>query len=503
MKVAIIGAGVSGLVHAAILQRLGYQVLLYEKEKDIAGIWATAYPEVRLQNIGQQYCVSDLPWPDSSNQHPSASQIRDYFEQLVERFELKPKLETKVHHMEELKSGWRLYLDAPGERRIMDVDFVIVATGQYSQAKASEQIPGVEDFLGDIVSERSLSSLDVFQGRKVAVVGFGKSALDLAVFAARRKAQVKHVFRTARWLLPRKFFGLVHYTYPLFSRFGSVLMPCWTHPNIAARGLHTLGAPFVSIFWWLVSGAIWRQFKSSAVGKDAAAEARIQRLCPPNPLVKDMRSAAAVAPDDYYERVAKGQIDPICGEVERVIPHGLKLKNGTEVAADILVLATGSGSPSFPFLPAAYRNILEESPSGPQLYRHIIHPRIPNLAFAGYNHSFLHIPSAEIGALWIDAMLSRRLSLPEPEEMEVAIKYIEDWKDAHIAYEPSRSCAVNTRFQQYIDIMLSELNISPYRKLPNIFAEVFGRYGPADYSGIVDEYIIKRTEPLWSSSLPT
>ncbi len=55
-------------------------------------------------------------------------------------------------------------------------------------------------------------------------------------------------------------------------------------------------------------------------------------------------------------------------------------------------------------------------------------------------------------------------------------------------YEPSRSCAVNTRFQQYIDILLQDLGISPYRKMPNVFAELFSQYGAADYKDILDDY---------------
>ena len=59
--------------------------------------------------------------------------------------------------------------------------------------------------------------------------------------------------------------------------------------------------------------------------------------------------------------------------------------------------------------------------------------------------------------------------------------------------------AVSTRFQQYNDILLKDLGLSPYRKLPNVPAEIFGRYGSADYKGVVEEYNRKRTrrtEPL-------
>ena len=71
--------------------------------------------------------------------------------------------------------------------------------------------------------------------------------------------------------------------------------------------------------------------------------------------------------------------------------------------------------------------------------------------------------------------------------------HVRDWKRQHIHFEASRSCAVSTRFQQYIDIMLADLGLSPYRKLPNVFAEIFSAYGAADYAGIVDEFLAQPT----------
>jgi len=133
------------------------------------------------------------------------------------------------------------------------------------------------------------------------------------------------------------------------------------------------------------------------------------------------------------------------------------------------------------------------------LYRHLIHPRIPGIGFAGFNHGFMHIPSVELGTLWLCAHLRNEIKLPSPEEMERSIERIRIWKRANIQFEPSRGVAVSTRFQQYNDILLKDLGLSPYRKLPNVPAEIFGRYGSADYKGVVEEYNRKRTrrtEPL-------
>ena len=68
-----------------------------------------------------------------------------------------------------------------------------------------------------------------------------------------------------------------------------------------------------------------------------------------------------------------------------------------------------------------------------------------------------------------------------------------------IVFENARSCAVSTRFQQYIDILLKELEVSPYRKPPNPLAELFSRYEAADYKGVYEEYERKKTTRLVAS----
>lgn len=49
-KVAVIGGGPSGLTVAAFLRKKGYQVTIYEKQKDLGGILKRGIPEFRLPN---------------------------------------------------------------------------------------------------------------------------------------------------------------------------------------------------------------------------------------------------------------------------------------------------------------------------------------------------------------------------------------------------------------------------------------------------------------------
>lgn len=71
----------------------------------------------------------------------------------------------------------------------------------------------------------------------------------------------------------------------------------------------------------------------------------------------------------------------------------------------------------------------------------------------------------------------------------------------HINFEPSRNCAINIRFQQYLDTLLNDLGLSSYRKLPNVFAEAFSRYGASEYKGLSETYKTKKTKEKKPSSM--
>jgi dimethylaniline monooxygenase (N-oxide forming) len=72
--------------------------------------------------------------------------------------------------------------------------------------------------------------------------------------------------------------------------------------------------------------------------------------------------------------------------------------------------------------------------------------------------------------------------------MEASVQRVANWKRDNIAFEPTRSYLILTRFQQYLDILMQDLGLSPYRKMPNIFSEMFSRYGADDYRTVQSEY---------------
>jgi len=486
-RIAVIGAGISGLTAANILQKNGYEAVVFEKSENLGGVWAVTYPNIHLQNTFASYHLSDFPWQFTPDLHPSGAQIMRYWKEAVKHLRLDVRLQHEVLALEEQSDGWLLrYKNQIGEHEEI-FKYVIVAVGQYTEGKYRPQFPGEERFSGEIITEREVQSLDIFDGKRVAVVGFGKSALDMSTFAATRSKEIHHIFRTPRWTIPEWILG-VHFTHILFSRFGTVMMTSWAHPTSAERFLHGPLKAGINKFWDLIASVFNWQIEKLGRNKDQAAKERLSAVIPKHKFLPDLRSAGALAPESYYPLVAAGKIQPHQAELSGFSKNGIQLASGCEIACDLVVLSLGSKTPAFPFLPEKYRQLLESESDGAQLYRHLIHPRIPRLGFAGFNHGFMHIPAVEIGTLWLCAHLRGEIKLPSVEEMERSIEHIRAWKRANIQFEPSRSIAVSTRFQQYIDILLKDLGVSPYRKLPNVFAEIFGRYGASDYRDVVDEY---------------
>lgn len=491
MRIAVIGGGVSGIAAARVLSQFGHQVVLFERSAEPGGVWSVAYPEVRLQNVAEHYRLSDFPWPSPPDQHPSREQILDYLRAAVAHYRLDLRTRHEVTALHEEPDGWQVDLRTPQGPLRERFDFVLLAAGHYTGEPQRLKLADRERFAGTVVTDRDVRDLSILDRPQIAVVGFGKSALDMATLAAERGARVHHVFRSPRWLLPKHIFG-VHASKLMFSRMSTAMIPAWVQPTAAERFLHNELRPLVEVFWSMLESVVWAQFSRharDAFGRvDPERRRRIAKLVPERSLTYEMRSASALAPDRYVPLVASGQIELHRGEVAGLTPSALRLSDGRELPCELVVLSTGFTSPRFPFLPRAYRDLVEAEDDGVQLYRHLLHPRIPRLAFAGFNHSFLHVPGVEIATLWLGAYLRGDLVLPPVEEMERRIGEVRDWKRANILFEPSRSCGVSTRFHQYSDVLLGDLGLRRYRK-SNPLAELLSGYSAEDYRGLIDEYL--------------
>ncbi|KMT03397.1 hypothetical protein BVRB_8g190850 [Beta vulgaris subsp. vulgaris] len=216
-KIAIIGAGISGVAAAKQLSK--HEPVVFEATDSIGGVWKHAsFNSTKLQTPRCDYEFSDFPWPDRDNSSfPSYAEIIDYLHSYATHFDVLKfvKFRSKVvelryigqgnHHgggeaeYGQLMTGhpaWEVAVQTGDDFDSIErytFEFVVVCIGKYGDIPKIPTFPpkkGPEIFKGKVLhtldycklSKEEASSL--VRGKSVAIVGYKKSAIDLAVECA-------------------------------------------------------------------------------------------------------------------------------------------------------------------------------------------------------------------------------------------------------------------------------------------------------------------------------
>ena len=183
-RIAIIGAGVAGIVTAKTLLRRHYACTLFERADTLGGVWASGYSNFGIQVQRELYEFPDWPQPPDVADFTPGRIVRDYLERYAKHFDVWPHIEfgAAVDHLgRRPDAGWRIDYTQHGQALSADFDFVVVCTGLYSNRPHLPEFPGQAQFAGAILHVSAVQDRPQLAGRKVAVVGFGKSASAAAL----------------------------------------------------------------------------------------------------------------------------------------------------------------------------------------------------------------------------------------------------------------------------------------------------------------------------------
>jgi thioredoxin reductase len=200
--VAVIGAGPYGLSVAAHLKAQGLILRVFGRPMDT---WLTQMPQgMRLKSEGfasslsdpqasftlEEYCrQQNIPYADIGSPVPIETFI-GYGLAFQKKF--LPELENKlVNAIKPVPGGFRLRLEEDGEEFFARQ--VVVAAGLSHFSFMPEVLAGLPK---EYVTHSSRHSrLECFAGRKVAVIGAGASAIDLAALLHESGAEVQIIAR--------------------------------------------------------------------------------------------------------------------------------------------------------------------------------------------------------------------------------------------------------------------------------------------------------------------
>ena len=399
----------SGIACARVLRATGHDVTVIESEADVGGVWSTRrhYPGLGLQSDKRAYSFSDCAMPDEYPRYPSAAQVHAYLEDYVRSHELEGclRLGTKLVSAVPVPDGqgWELDLCGPTGTRRESVDWLVLANGLFSTPHVPD-VPGRREFEqagGRVVATVDVGDGGVYRGRHLVVLGWGKSASDIASAAVGVASTVSMVVRRVTWKVPDRI-GLVPWQRLVLTRAGEFLLWAPRRRRLVSRvflmPVRWIRPPVLS---WL-ERVIRRQQQLDRRGLVPTAKLGHFHLETVGFLEAVDRGAISVHRDETVVRLHGSAGQPL-----------LELSNGTMLACEVLVAATGYDQDLSMFTRETLDTILE--PDGDlHLYRHTLPGAAARLAFVGWHGSFHSPLSAEVQSMWVAAYISDRVAEPSP-----------------------------------------------------------------------------------------
>ncbi|CAO1628015.1 unnamed protein product [Parajaminaea phylloscopi] len=404
-KVAIIGAGITGISSAAHLVGAGFDVTIFEESAEVGGIWSRVNKTSGLQISSIMYRF--FPAVKYSTGYPRRDEILDNVKKIWKTYQLdsKTRFKTRVNSVtrhesstDPAKGGHGRWIINGNKDEVFDG--LIVSTGTCGKPKKLD-LPNEEKFMGKIVHSSQLDGVEL-KGKKVLIVGGGASgieALELAVAKGAHKPRL--LARSDKWIIPRN----------------TVVD--------ALLALNPLGREtfFSRIPKFLISKLHYRDLE--------------QKMAPTGPLY----AGTPIVNSSALQDIREGRADYLRGDVTRLESNSVRFNKrsrgskpgdkGSEVTfdADIIVVATGFDVPDLNFLP---KDLFPEDYQRPNLYMQVFSTADPsvcctNAAFVGAIGSVGHIHLgcyARILALF----LLEKSTRPHPRDARLWVDFIRWFK---------------------------------------------------------------------------
>ncbi|OAP23399.1 MULTISPECIES: NAD(P)/FAD-dependent oxidoreductase [Amycolatopsis] len=349
LSVGIIGAGVSGIASAIALMRRGADVVLFERSDDVGGTWhANRYPGCGVDTASHLYQFSYEPG-DWSFYYAPQTHLKQYLRQVAEMHEVTSRVhfgsEVVAAEYDDVRSNWTLRVRrSDSGNREHTVDVLISAVGAFG-TKSVPPIAGLDKFAGPTYHTADWPADADLEGKRVAVVGTGASAMQLVPAVADSVASMTIFQRSPQWAAPFEAFhqpineGLrsLLRTVPVFrawyrARLGWIMNdkihaslqvdPDWQDEG---RSINAVNAGHRRFF---------SRYMENELGGDADLLAKTLPAYPP--FGKRM-----LLDNGWFRTLTRENVELVVDPIARVVPDGVVTAGGKHIEVDVLILATG------------------------------------------------------------------------------------------------------------------------------------------------------------------
>ena len=398
-KVAVIGAGIAGLVTIKSCLEENLEAIAFEKSDYIGGNWKFKEGEVSVfrntELSSSRYITgfSDFPIPEQYPHFLKHEQYLTYLLDYARHFGLKERIKFgyRVDSLQQQGDKWLLTATKAGQTETYEFDSVAVCTG-LNELPNMPDFPDIDRFEGQLTHSSLYKDNRPYQDKSVVVIGGGESGGD----------QVNEISQVAK-------------SVTLSLRRGVFIMPkldeTMTLPGDYFHHRTTYHLP--PVLYERIETAIQRLF--SFINRDRKAWQIRRKLIQLSG--GSYHQQFITKSDTFMKALAKPNVF-LKPKLERFEADGIVFADGSKVQADAVVFSSGFNV-RFPFLPIDSSNW-----DWRILYKKIFHPELPNLGFVGFARPNIGSmpPIMEMQARYFAGVASGRLQLPPLAQMQSEIE---------------------------------------------------------------------------------
>lgn len=386
VDVLIVGAGISGIGAAYHLQRDCPQksYVILEGRAALGGTWDLfRYPGIRSDSDMYTLGFSFKPWTEQKAIADGPA-ILKYLEETADENHIR----EKIQYNHQVKSAtwstknacWTIKV-AQGEASASleyTCNFLFLCGGYYKyEAGYTPDFPGMADFKGQIIHPQKWSDDIDYHNKKVVIIGSGATAVTLVPEMARQATHVTMLQRSPTYMLSR----------PSEDAFANRLRKIL--PAMLAYDIVRWRNVLLTMFLFDRSKKNPQGVKKyliNQVRKRLSKDYDVDTHFTPTYGPWDQR-LCLVPDDDFFEALNNNSASVVTDHIDTFTEHGIKLKSGQELEADMVVTATGLSLEVFNGITVNVDGKVIE-PAKTYMYKGMMYNDIPNLATSfGYTNA--------------------------------------------------------------------------------------------------------------------
>ncbi|RKT87318.1 Predicted flavoprotein CzcO associated with the cation diffusion facilitator CzcD [Saccharopolyspora antimicrobica] len=338
--VLIIGAGISGIGAACHLKasRPGTSFAVLEGRDSIGGTWSLfQYPGIRSDSDMPTFGFGFKPWPHRKS-IADGHLILDYLRQAVaengvtENIRLGHRVLSADFSSAEGRWTVTAQRSGSGETVTLTARFLFLGTGYYDyESGFTPEFPGAADFEGRVVHPQHWPPDLDYRDRRVVVIGSGATAVTLIPSMAAEARHVTMLQRSPSYVLS------IPAEDAIARVLNKVLGRRRAHQMVRRKNIAVSRAMFKAS---RRAPKLMRRLLIASVRRQLPAHFDVDTHFTPRYKPWDQR--LCMVPDgDLFKAISTGKASVVTDRIDRFTRAGIRLDSGQELAADVVVTATG------------------------------------------------------------------------------------------------------------------------------------------------------------------